>query len=515
MAIHKNLTGETATHPFAYKQSADPGAVGAGKGWIDTTSGPPYQLKVRNSGDTAWETVGSVTVAASETVAGIAEIATQGETDAGTDDARFLTAEKLAAYPRINPAGGTTGQVLKKDTGTNYDYSWQDDDTGTGGSPDLEGLSDVDLTSPAIRQGLFHDGTNFVNQMEPGQFVAPVGKTATFTASVAERSYNVDATSGNVTCNLPTAVGIAGKEFFVKKADGSVNTVTIEPNGSQTIDGVTNFVLDSENEGAVFESDGANWQITARPRASSTSSGHAGNVPSGGAADEVLTKDSGTDYDYSWQPATDTFDPLSTLRLADDFSQSGTSSDTVGELRWSVSGAITLRPGEAGHPGIVRSTTASSISSTSMIFLRTTSNPFIHPDDFFDMTVVLRPGQSDSTTDYKIGLFADSGPTYGIYLERLAADTNWFGVCKSNSGGNPQTRSDTSTAISAAWTRLRVRRTNSSTIAFSVDGGTEVTVATNVPTLTLNPFVWLKTTSAASKTLDIDLFYAKVAGLTR
>ncbi len=46
----------------------------------------------------AWGTFGSAAGAASESTPGVAEIATQGETDAGTDDQRFITPAKLAAY---------------------------------------------------------------------------------------------------------------------------------------------------------------------------------------------------------------------------------------------------------------------------------------------------------------------------------------------------------------------------------------------------------------------------------
>lgn len=44
----------------------------------------------------AWTTFGTAASAASETVAGIAELATQAETDAGTDDLRMVTPLKLA-----------------------------------------------------------------------------------------------------------------------------------------------------------------------------------------------------------------------------------------------------------------------------------------------------------------------------------------------------------------------------------------------------------------------------------
>lgn len=50
------------------------------------------------SGSVAWSQFGTGAGAASETSAGIAEIATQAETDAGSDDARIVTPLKLATY---------------------------------------------------------------------------------------------------------------------------------------------------------------------------------------------------------------------------------------------------------------------------------------------------------------------------------------------------------------------------------------------------------------------------------
>ena len=50
------------------------------------------------SGSVSWSAFGTSTTAASETTAGVAEIATQSETDTGTDDARIVTPLKLATY---------------------------------------------------------------------------------------------------------------------------------------------------------------------------------------------------------------------------------------------------------------------------------------------------------------------------------------------------------------------------------------------------------------------------------
>lgn len=50
------------------------------------------------SSSVSWVTFGTAAPAASESTAGIAEIATQAETDAGTDDARIVTPLKLASW---------------------------------------------------------------------------------------------------------------------------------------------------------------------------------------------------------------------------------------------------------------------------------------------------------------------------------------------------------------------------------------------------------------------------------
>lgn len=56
---HKDITGADAVHPAAYIQTADPGIVGPGKAWLDTTGGAgAYVLKIRNTGDTAWDIAG-------------------------------------------------------------------------------------------------------------------------------------------------------------------------------------------------------------------------------------------------------------------------------------------------------------------------------------------------------------------------------------------------------------------------------------------------------------------------
>lgn len=64
----------------------------------------------------------------------------------------------------LAPTGGTTGQVLKKASNTNYDYAWDTDATGAGGGA-LPDLSDVDdAAAPSNGHFLVGDGTDWSNR---------------------------------------------------------------------------------------------------------------------------------------------------------------------------------------------------------------------------------------------------------------------------------------------------------------------------------------------------------------
>jgi|TARA_B110000908_G_scaffold129508_1_gene152201 hypothetical protein len=69
-----------------------------------------------------------------------------------------------------------------------------------------------------------------------------------------------DTTSNPITIVLPTAVGNHGKMFMVKKIAAG-NTVTIDANASETIDGAATKVLSAQWESVTIISNGANWFI--------------------------------------------------------------------------------------------------------------------------------------------------------------------------------------------------------------------------------------------------------------
>lgn len=72
---------------------------------------------------------------------------------------------------------------------------------------------------------------------------------------------NVSASGAARTITLPTAASVAGLTFVIRKSDSSANTVTIDGNGAETINGAATKVLSSQYETVTLMSDGTNWMI--------------------------------------------------------------------------------------------------------------------------------------------------------------------------------------------------------------------------------------------------------------
>lgn len=84
--------------------------------------------------------------------------------------------------------------------------------------------------------------------------------TSGTTINAANFTVLVNASSGNYTLNIPTAVGCIGRIYIVKKVDATANTVTITPAGVN-IDGAATKVINTQYAGYAIQSDGANWFI--------------------------------------------------------------------------------------------------------------------------------------------------------------------------------------------------------------------------------------------------------------
>jgi len=91
---------------------------------------------------------------------------------------------------------------------------------------------------------------------------AVVVETGAYTLTINDSVVLCDSTAAAFTIALPTAVGITGREYVIKKIDSSANAVTVDGNAAETIDGATTYSLATQWKYVRVVSDGTNWVIT-------------------------------------------------------------------------------------------------------------------------------------------------------------------------------------------------------------------------------------------------------------
>jgi len=86
-----------------------------------------------------------------------------------------------------------------------------------------------------------------------------VTKTGAYILTAADGIVLCNASSGVFTITLPAAS--RNIMYSIKKIDSSGNIVTIDANGSETIDGDLTVSLNTEGESITIVTDGSNWFI--------------------------------------------------------------------------------------------------------------------------------------------------------------------------------------------------------------------------------------------------------------
>ena len=92
-----------------------------------------------------------------------------------------------------------------------------------------------------------------------------VTKTTTYTALPEDDVILGNTSGGAFSITLPAAAAVKGKVMTFKYIDsGYANALTIDGNGSETIDGSTTTTLNTQDEVLTIVSDGSNWEILER-----------------------------------------------------------------------------------------------------------------------------------------------------------------------------------------------------------------------------------------------------------
>lgn len=205
---------------------------------------------------------------------------------------------------------------------------------------------------------------------------------------------------------------------------------------------------------------------------------------------------------------------LNTVYEADDFVGGGTTSAVIGKFLWTYTGGtFNGQAGESGHPGIQRRDTGTTISTNAYTVAKQTN--LLVASELFDTTLVVRLNTNDTDTLVRLGIATGASvnpPSDGMYVEKLAADTSWFGVTRV---GNVQTRTSALGATSTGWVKFRVRRIDSSTVGFTMDSGAEVFATSNLATGAANLAIVINNATAVSKTIDVDFVDLRITGLVR
>jgi len=100
----------------------------------------------------------------------------------------------------------------------------------------------------------------------------------------------IDASGENVTATLPAAASYSGFRFYFLASDVS-NTVTIDGNGAETINGSANFTIDTQWGCFILVSDGTEWWIMSNDPLSASGGGGGTLRVEEVAADQAMSAD--------------------------------------------------------------------------------------------------------------------------------------------------------------------------------------------------------------------------------
>lgn len=121
---------------------------------------------------------------------------------------------------------------------------------------DLAELSSFNGATYDSRKVTLSNLKNFVTA-----YVGVVSKTTSYVATSSDTVILCDATSGNITITLPAVSGLSGKVFYIKKINSNANSVTIDGNSSETIDGDLTQIITVQYDSVTIVCNGTAWYV--------------------------------------------------------------------------------------------------------------------------------------------------------------------------------------------------------------------------------------------------------------
>ena len=128
----------------------------------------------------------------------------------------------------------------------------------------MDKIADINLLPQYDRQNLnmiLNNLKKSINQGVDGYLFPVKAITTSYTQNLNDCYIRADATAGNITITLKPSLQCTGKRLSIKKVDASANTVTIDANASETIDGVTTKVLSVQYASYELYAYNGNWDL--------------------------------------------------------------------------------------------------------------------------------------------------------------------------------------------------------------------------------------------------------------
>jgi hypothetical protein len=132
----------------------------------------------------------------------------------------------------------------------------------------MDFIINKDIIDEAYRYDAGNDTHNYYSpiKLNSSQFVN-ITTVNSSTYDLNEDDYilhvTYTSTSAVTSLTLPTEQTSSGRKIIIKDAglNAAINSITIDTEGSETIDGSSTLLIDSNGESVTLYSDGSNWFI--------------------------------------------------------------------------------------------------------------------------------------------------------------------------------------------------------------------------------------------------------------
>lgn len=257
----------------------------------------------------------------------------------------------------------------------------------------------------------------------------------------------------------------------------------------------------------------------------------AGDCTTGGGSTRVLCVSNGTTWGAvaggggGFPPLT-----LGTHYEYDNFTQVFPSGSLgYGQLAWGINGNSGGASSSAQTPtatsiGGVQVSTGTSSFNDAEIFRSAATTLAYHSGSNFTMRTSVIGVTSDANTLYRFGLantgFLATGTNHGIWIEKMPADTSWFGVC-TNGSGSPVRTAALAAVTPGAQIAFQIRLVSAGVIGFKtastvagLTGASEVTITNaQCESIPMTVSYGVQTQTTVSKSLGVMWYDMQVTGL--